>query len=191
MAHERGTAIVMTFAVERTVAQVIHNFQVTQVYADDFFNCVLCPEEGFVEMRTNQQTARRFARTWLAEFAAAFELEARPVTLTEADFVELKQDLGAVMVRYWDKLETGGSMDTIEVTVSPTTGDLWAQTGFLDTVSGSEQLLGDLRFVHDSRTYTIRVARTMGSIYFVKPAPESAIEQVRETLRLVKIRNAH
>ncbi|MFZ1993936.1 MAG: hypothetical protein WAU75_07495 [Solirubrobacteraceae bacterium] len=44
-------ALVMTFAVARTVAQVIHNFQFTQVYADDFFNRVLCPEEGFVEIR--------------------------------------------------------------------------------------------------------------------------------------------
>lgn len=112
-----------------------------QVYADDFCNGALCPEEGFVEMRTNQQTARRFARTWFAEFAAAFELEARPVTLTEVDFVELKQDLGAVMVRYWGQAGDRRVDGYDRGTVSPTTGDLWAQTHFLDTVSGSEQLL--------------------------------------------------
>lgn len=65
--------IVCTFAVARRVSRVIHNFEVDDVLADEFFVAMLRPGDGVVEVRASHDRARTLASTWLSEVAARIE----------------------------------------------------------------------------------------------------------------------
>lgn len=190
VARDRGDrGVFATFAIEKSVAQVIHDFTPTEVYADDFFNAVVHADTGLVEVRAGQQVVQRFARRWLDDFAGRFELEPYLVSITLDDFQALKGELDAGMVRYRGKVPSGGSMDTIEITASPDFVDLTGEVDFEDKASGTDQLMGYLKFKYDDKDWTIRVSQLFGSIYFVTPATEDVIAHVRETLREVKTRH--
>jgi len=47
-------SVLLTFVVEGSPGHVITNFSIVPVVADQFFNAVVYPKSGFVEVRTNQ-----------------------------------------------------------------------------------------------------------------------------------------
>lgn len=59
----------LLFVVARRVAKVIHNFEVQDVYQDEFFQAIIRLDAGVVEIRANHDRARVFIQTWLAELA--------------------------------------------------------------------------------------------------------------------------
>jgi hypothetical protein len=61
--------VLLTFAMQKRVTRVIHNFELTDVVADDFFVAVLRPQHAIVEVRGSHERANRIARSWLLEFA--------------------------------------------------------------------------------------------------------------------------
>jgi hypothetical protein len=191
VARERPDgSLLLTFVVQQSVAQVIHNFAQTPVYADEFFNVVLFPDAGLVEVRTNQQAAHRFQRDWLDAFAEMFELDVYPVSITDDEFHALKAQLNAGMTRYRGKDTSGTAVDVIDVRIAPSFDDLSGEQAFEDRVAGLEQQSGDLEFKVDAGTaYRIRVSRILGSIYFVTAAPDDVITHVRDALRTVKVRH--
>lgn len=182
-------SVLMTFVTEGTVANVIHNFRVLPVVGDEFFSAVVYPAQGLVEVRTNQQNAARFGRSWLSEFAKELGLVGVPVTITPGDFNALAEELDAGTTRWRGKNTGGGAVDTIEVGMAVGHATLTGDKTFEDKTAGTEQQLGDLLFTHDEKPYRIRVSRTRGSIYFVTAAPEAVIDYVREALRRVKVRH--
>ena len=190
-AHDRGDgSILMSFAVQRSVGQVIRNFSAEPVIADDFFNAVLFPDSGLVEVHAGQQVSARFDRSWLKRFTGQFdELVSYPVSITLDDFMALKDELDAGLVQYRGKATMGGSVDTLEVRISPAHADLHGQADFNAYSQGLEQQLGDLAFEEGDQMYRIRVSIIQGSIFFVTPAPEQAVVRVREALRKIKVRH--
>jgi hypothetical protein len=60
--------IFLSFGLKKPVAEVIADFEIRPVEADEFFVAVLRPDSAIIEVRTNNQRARRFASTWLADF---------------------------------------------------------------------------------------------------------------------------
>lgn len=183
-------SILLTFVVEGPVTHIIHNFAVQPVVVDEFFSAVVYPERGFVEVRTNQTTAARFGRTWMDEFAKSLGLQAFPVSITEDDFEALAKELDAGTARFRGKNTSGGAVDTVEVRMVPGFRTLAGDQNFESKRAGTEQQLGDLIFGDDAgKEYRIRVSRVRGSIFFVRPAPEAVINQVREALRRVKVRH--
>ncbi len=191
VARERSDGtVLLTFATEKPVGRVIKDFEKTPVFADEFFNAVLDVSSGLIEVRTNQQTAHRFGQSWLSDFCDRFDgLAAFPVGISINDARALKGELAAGLHRYRGKAGDGGSIDTVEFTVSPDFEDLEGEADFETARAGSEQLIGDLAFTFDESQFTIRVSCLKGSIYFVTPAPESALEYVREALRTIKVRH--
>ncbi len=79
---------------------MIHEFERTPVYADEFFNAVLRPDDGIIEGRASAARAQCLERTWMKDFADRFDRVPVPVGITPADFRELKAKLDA-------KLATG------------------------------------------------------------------------------------
>lgn len=59
--------VVLTFAVAKRVATVIHNFEHEDVYDDEFFLAVLRLNRGIVEVRASHERAKLLANTWLVE----------------------------------------------------------------------------------------------------------------------------
>jgi|SRR5579871_1006245 len=64
-----ATKVFFTFVATQRVTQVIHNFEVRDVLADEFFVSVLRLERGTFEVRANHERAEQLARTWLLDFA--------------------------------------------------------------------------------------------------------------------------
>lgn len=182
-------SLLLTFVLEGTAALTLHNFTIQRVLADEFFSAVLYPKDGFVEVRTNQLTAARFRRTWMEEFAKSFGLAAYPVSISQDDFDALAQELDAGTARFRGKNTSGGAVDTVEVKMAPGFHTLNGDPTFEAKKAGTEQQVGDLLFDDGGTEYRIRISRARGSIYFVKPAPESVIDRVRQALRKVKVRH--
>jgi hypothetical protein len=63
------TKVVFTFAASRRITRVIHNFEVRDVLADEFFVAVLRLDRGTFEIRAGHERARQLASTWLIDFA--------------------------------------------------------------------------------------------------------------------------
>lgn len=190
VAHHRDDGSILgTFVVEGAVGQVIHEFRIEPVIGDDFFSAVFHPDSGVVEVRTGQQYADRFGRTWLKAFAQSLGLEVFPVSITQADFNALGDELDAGTAAFRGKNTAGGAVDTIEVRMAPGFSTLRGDQTFEDKTAGTEQQLGDLVFGYEGSEYRIRVSRIRGSIYFVRAAPEAVLEHVREALRHVKVRH--
>jgi len=184
-------SVLLTFVVEGSPGHVITNFSIVPVVADQFFNAVVYPKSGFVEVRTNQQTAARFGRTWMEAFADKLGLAVYSVSITEADFEALATELNAGTARFRGKNTSGGAVDTVEVRMVPGFPTLIGDQTFERARTGTEQQLGDLIFTRDDeqKEYRIRVSRIRGSIFFIRPAPEGVIDHVREALRKVKVRH--
>lgn len=182
-------SVVMTFVVEGTVARFIHNFAMSEAVGDEFFSAVLYPASGIVEVRTNQETAHRFGRSWLETFATSLGLQAYGVSITEGDFKALATELDAGTAAFRGKNTSGGAVDTVEVRMVAGAATLLGDKTFESKVANTEQQLGDLIFDHGTRTYRIRVSRIRGSIFFIAPAPEAVLDHVRNALRTVKVRH--
>jgi hypothetical protein len=187
-AREDGS-ILATFVVEGPIGQVIHDFELRPVVGDEFFSAVFYPDAGLVEVRTGQQNAQRFGRTWLEVLAGELERQPSPVSITEGDFNALADQLDAGTAAFRGKNTAGGAVDTIEVRIVPGFRTLRGDKTFEAKTAGTEQQLGDLVFDHDGSEYRIRVSRIRGSIFFVKAAPEAVLDYVRQALRQVKVRH--
>jgi hypothetical protein len=61
--------VVFTFVVARRVAKVIHNFELADVYADEFFVALLRLKLGVLEIRASHDRAATLTNTWLTELA--------------------------------------------------------------------------------------------------------------------------
>jgi hypothetical protein len=61
------------FVVRKRIRKVIHNFDLTDIYQDEFFVAVVRPAEAVVEIRGSYGRARLLTNTWLQEFAAQLD----------------------------------------------------------------------------------------------------------------------
>lgn len=188
VARERDDgSFLLTFVVQRQIANVIHDFESTPVLADEFFNAVMRPTEGLLEVRTSARGVALTERTWLADFAAQLDREPVRVGISAGDFDELKRRLGAKLASFRGKTPHGGSMDTVEVTKRPDWDDLEGAEDFEAVRGGQEQVHGELLFDHEKRSdVRIRVSVLQGSIFFRTPVPEETIDHVRTALREAK-----
>lgn len=192
VARERDDgSFLLTFVVQRQVANVIHDFESTPVFADEFFNAIIIPSEGLVELRTSARRVATMERTWLTDFADGLGREGVRVGITPHDFDALKQGLEAKLATFRGKPPAGGSMDTIEITKRPDWEDLEGAEDFEAVRGGHEQMYGELLFDHEERREVrIRVSVLQGSIFFRTPVPEGTLNYVREALREAKGRHA-
>jgi hypothetical protein len=62
--------IACTWAAAKRVARVIHNFELEDVYADEFFVAIVRLDQGIVEVRGSHERAKRLRNTWLGEVDA-------------------------------------------------------------------------------------------------------------------------
>lgn len=178
--------LLLTFAYRQRKTRVIRDFEVSEVANDEFINAILDVSNGVLEVRTNQRAAQMLQHSWLGDFASKQNLEPQLVDITRSEVERLKAALGAGLTRYRGKAEDGGSVDTVELTVSPEFDDLDGEQDFEARRAGSEQVIGDLSFKYDEEKFTIRVSSLRGSVYFVTPAPEVVVDYVRDHLRAVK-----
>jgi hypothetical protein len=135
-------SILMTFVVEGSTTHVLSNFTIESVVVDDFFSAVVYPDDGLVEVRTNQGNALRFSRTWLKAFAEALGLVPLTVSITPGDFKALADELDAGTTAFRGKNTSGGAVDTIEIKMAPGHATLTGDETFEDKVAGTEQQLG-------------------------------------------------
>jgi hypothetical protein len=61
--------VILTFAVTKRVATVIHNFEPADVVMDEFFLAVLRLDRGVVEVRASHARAQLLVNTWLSNLA--------------------------------------------------------------------------------------------------------------------------
>lgn len=76
-ATEHEGRIFLSFGLKRPVAEVISDFEIQPVEADHFFAAVLRPDVAILEVRTNNQRARRLATTWVTDFCNFFDEDAQ------------------------------------------------------------------------------------------------------------------
>lgn len=75
-ATEAEGKIFLSFGLKKPVAKVLQDFEMEEIQVDEFFVAVIRPEAAVMEVRTNNQRARRFANTWLSEFCEFFDAAA-------------------------------------------------------------------------------------------------------------------
>lgn len=184
---EPGTFI-LTFAASKRVGYAIHNFEMTRVMQDDFFNLVLRLEHGTIEVRAGATRARSMRRTWIAQFAHSLGMEPLPVALSERDYERLHGDLNAALDDYKGKTADGTSVfDTAEYTKAEDVADLFSETEFLEATKGMEPITTHLLF-DDPHAGQVRIYVSLlgGSIFVRTAAPEEVLQRLYEALERVK-----
>lgn len=186
---DTDTDLVLTLAYARELRQVIHNFERQKVYEDEFFQAVLRQEEGLLEVRASAGVVKRSLSTWVADFADQLGLEAVPVTISYEEFLELRDELGAILDVYRGRDATGTSVFgtrafTRQEAVSD---DLLDEQEFDDETDGLEpvslELLFDYPGYGEVRVY---VSIHNGSIYIRNSVPDAVIEHVYRAVARVK-----
>lgn len=179
-----GGKAVLTFVVSKRVQTVIHNFELTKVFADHFFQVVLRLRDARVEVRSSHERARMLERTWLRELADLLDRDLAYVPISQEDFNDLKDSLGAVLDVYRGKDTSGSIYDTLELSKSDTCPDLADEDRFLEDIESLRPVSADLIFQHDGSRIRVRVSAN-GSIWFRTAVSEDVIDTVYAILRKI------
>lgn len=179
---------ILTFAISKRIGHVIHNFESQAVYEDEFFNALLRPAQGIIEVRASASRAQRLARTWLADFSGSLGCKTLPVAITHGDWQALHDDLNARLDVYRGKTTTGTTIfDTHEYTKADIVDDLYGENEFNQETANLEPISMDLLFdVNGFGEVRIHVSVINGSIFIRTAVPEHVIEYVRSVLEQIK-----
>ena len=183
-----GDAYILTFAVAKRTGHVIHNFEQIPVLEDEFFNALLRPGAGSIEVRASAGRVRQLERSWVADFAARVGCQAVPVAITQDDWRDLHDALGAYLDTFSGKTTTGMSVfDTQSYSKAPDIPDLLGEQEFEDETGDLEPLSMSLVF-DDPELGSIRVQVSVlnGSLFIRTSVPERIIRYVREVLEQIK-----
>jgi hypothetical protein len=188
VAKEWGDGYLLTFAFAKRVGHVIHNFEHTPVLEDEFFTALMRPADGNIEVRASVDRVRRLERTWLAEFAGAFDAKPIPVAITWGDFTALHDELNARLDVYRGKTTTGTTVfDTREYTKADGIADLLIEDEFLRETNDLEPLSVDLLFDADGfGEVRVHVSVLNGSIFIRTAVPEWVVQHVYDVLDRIK-----
>jgi hypothetical protein len=183
-----GSDYILTFAIAKRIGHVIHNFQDTAVYEDEFFNALLRPSAGSVEVRASAARADRLARTWLADFAETVGSRVLPVAITSQDYKGLHDELGARLDVFRGKTTTGTTVfDTREYTKADSVTDLLVEQEFTTATNDLEPVSMDLLFDVDGfGEVRMHVSVLNGSLFIRTAVPERIVRHVREVLERIK-----
>ncbi|HEX4188575.1 MAG TPA: hypothetical protein VHY83_11810 [Solirubrobacteraceae bacterium] len=190
VAREQDDGYMLTFAVAKRIGHVIHNFEHTPVFEDEFFNALLRPGLGSVEVRGSASRARRLERTWLAVFADSLDAQPRPVAITQEDFHALHDQLKGRLDVYRGKTTTGVTVfDTHEFTKADSVDDLLPEPEFERQTRDLEPVSFDLLF--DAAGFgdvRIHVSVRNGSIFVRTAVPDRVLRYIYEVLERIKSR---
>jgi hypothetical protein len=176
--------ILLTFVVRKRIQTVIHNFELRQVFADQFFQVVVRPSDGIFEIRTNHTRARNLERTWLAEFAERLDRSVGYRAITQPEFDRLRAELGGVIDVYKGKEEAGLlPYDTIELSKKDTIADLAGNERFISDTETLQPVSEDILFTAEGIGQIRLRMSANGSVWFRTVVSEAVIDLVYEKLR--------
>ena len=178
----------LTFALAKRTGHVIHNFEDIPVYEDEFFNALLRPGAGSVEVRASSARADRLARTWLTDFAGILGTKVVPVAITSSDYKDLHRELKARLDVFRGRTTTGTTVfDTHEFTKAEAVIDLLVEQEFTTATSDLEPVSMDLLFDVDGfEEVRMHVSVLNGSLYIRTAVPEGIVRYVRDVLERIK-----
>lgn len=180
--------LLLTFVVAKRMGHVIHNFEKHRVLQDEFFNVIFRLKHGVLEVRSSATRARSLLNNWIRPYAHTMGFEPVEVAITERDYRELHDRLGATLDDFKGKDASGTKVfDTAQFSKAEDVTDLLEEQEFAEVTKDLEPLTTNLVFSNgDEESVSIYVSLQSDSIFVRTAVPEDVLQHIYSAVEYVK-----